>query len=292
MVRSFTAVVRTGNLTRAAKALKTTQPTIGRHIRQLESRIGEILFERTGEGFRPTARATELYEKAAGLDDAIEAFTLSMGGGSQDLVGTVRITAPVFFGMRVLPPILTELLVEHPGLEVELSINDQSENLLRREADIAVRLFPPQQDDLIARRLGMLSVGLFASRRYFNRVGTSLPNTPGDLEGHVIIGEGNAHRALAFASANKLALTKKNVRFRSDSMSAQYEALRVGAGIGPALACIANRDPDLIPILPDLVVATIPLWIVAHDDLPRNPRMRTTFDHLVVRLSELMAVSD
>lgn len=281
LIRSFTAVMRAGNLTRAAKLLKTTQPTIGRHVRRLEALTGEVLFDRLPDGLRPTARATELFEKAVMLDDAVTAFSRSLNGAQPGLKGTVRITTSHVFGTEVMPDVLAELLGNHPELEIELSVQDGLENLLRREADIAVRFARPNQDDLIAIQIGVVAVGLFASRAYFDRVGRPVPHIPAELVGHVIVGDEQGSQATAFAKVHDLGISKRNVRFRTTSMLCQLRAVRAGIGIGPALITIAALDRELIRVLPDLAVATLPVWVVAHDDLNRSARMRAVFDHLV-----------
>ncbi|OJF93987.1 LysR family transcriptional regulator [Pararhizobium antarcticum] len=287
LIRSFAAVVRTGNLTRAARLLRTTQPTVGRHIRKLEDLTGDVLFDRIPGGFRPTARATELYETAKTLDDAVAAFSRSLRGERPGLVGPVRLTTSQIFGSEIMPAVLCDLLHRHPQLEIELSVRDDADNLLRREADIAVRFFRPTQEDLIAVNLGQLSMGLFASRAYFARTGLPLPLTPADIKGHLVIGEEHALRAIAFGVERSVPIGKGDVRFRAASMPCQMAALRAGIGIGPVFTWIAGRDPDLIRIFPEIAVASLPMWIVAHDDLNRSPRMRAVFDHLVASLSPM-----
>ncbi len=288
LIRSFAAVMRTGNLTRAARLLKTTQPTVGRHIRKIETLVGEVLFDRFPGGFQPTARATELYETAQTLDDAVVAFSRSLRGERPGLAGAVRLTTSHIFGSEIMPPVLCDLLHRHPDLEIELSVRDDVENLLRREADIAVRFFRPTQDDLIAVNLGQLSIGLFASRAYFQRTGLPVPKSPQDIGGHLVIGEEHALRAIAFGAEHGVKIGKSDVRFRSASTPCQLAAVRAGLGIGPVLTRIAERDPDLIRVFPDIAVAVLPMWIVAHDDLNRSPRMRTVFDHLVEFLRPLV----
>lgn len=289
LVRAFTAVVRTGNLTRAAKLLKTTQPTVGRQIRRLEDVVGEVLFDRTAAGLRPTAHAALLFERAEALDLAVSRFTASLRGRPGDGVsGTVRITATHIFGNHVLPAILAPLLADHAALEIEVLVSDAVENLLRREADIAVRFAPPEQGDLITRRLGAVSLGLFASRSYLARMGRGVPTRPAELEGHRIVGEEEGSRAVAFGRQYGVPLRKADIVFRSASMPTQHAAVLAGIGIGPMLLHLARREPELVRILPDITVATLPLWLVAHDDLPRSARMRTVFDHLAAELKRIV----
>ncbi len=288
LIRAFTAVMQTGNLTRAAGLLRTTQPTVGRQIRRLEAIVGEVLFDRTASGLRPTAQAAALFERAEALDRAVTQFMTSLSATPAGVSGTVRITASQILGIHVLPVIIAPLLAIHPDLEIELLVSDVVENLLRRDADIAVRFAAPDQPDLITRRLGTVSLGLYASRAYLDRAGRGVPHVPSDLLGHRAIGEEEGSRAVAFGRQYQVPLRKSDVGFRSGSLPAQSAAIRAGIGIGPMLVHLAQRDETLVRILPDITVATLPLWLVAHDDLPRSARLRAVFDHLAAALKPIV----
>ncbi|MFP5075931.1 LysR family transcriptional regulator [Rhizobium sp. YIM 134829] len=288
LIRAFVAVVRTGNLTRAAKILKTTQPTVGRQIRRLEELTGEVLFDRTIAGLRPTAEAAQLYERAEAVDRAVTQFVTALRGRPAGVSGTVRVTSSQIFGAHILPALIAPLLEAHPTLEIELLVSDAVDNLLRREADIAVRFAPPDQAELITRRLGSVSLGLYASRAYLDRTGRGVPRAAADLAGHRVVGEEEGSRAVAFGRQYGVAIRKADIGFRSASMPAQRAAILAGIGIGPMLVHLAEIEPSLVRILPDITVATLPLWLVAHDDLPRSARLRAVFDHLAAELKRVV----
>src|SRR6476646_935187 len=150
--RSFLAVLREGNLSRAARALRLTQPTVGRHIDEIERALSVSLFVRSPQGLSPTDAAFNLRPHAEAMEAAAGAFVRAASGGTEEVLGTIRITASEFFGIEVLPPILTEFRNEHPGIVIELVATNRTEDLLRREADIAVRMVRPSQAALIARQ--------------------------------------------------------------------------------------------------------------------------------------------
>ena len=157
--RSFAAVVEHGSLSAAARALGLSQPTLGRHVEALEAALDVTLFERTLAGLKPTDTALKLFEPVAGAQRALSEATLMAEGSSAALAGSVRITASTVMSHYVLPPLLARLRRGFPGIALELVPSDSAENLLLREADIAVRMFRPTQLELIPPKLGQTPMG-------------------------------------------------------------------------------------------------------------------------------------
>ena len=172
LVRSFLAVMEHGSLLAAARALGISQPTLGRHMAALEQQIGATLFERTGRALVPTALAQRLAEQGRGLEAAANAFALSAMGTQAQRGGTVRITASEPVSCVMLPPLLAQMRVALPDIQVELVASDSVSDLLRREADVAIRMVQPRQADLIARRIGRVGISACAHRSYLQRRGT------------------------------------------------------------------------------------------------------------------------
>lgn len=144
LVRSFLAVLDHGSLLGAAKVLHTSQPTLGRHIAELESQLGVVLFERTGRGLLPTATALKLADAARGMADGADRLARTLTGAQAKNTGTVRITASTPVAVQILPPILSRMRQALPDIQVELVASNTVSNLLRREADIAVRMLRPE----------------------------------------------------------------------------------------------------------------------------------------------------
>lgn len=278
LYRSFLHVLREGSLSGAARALGATQPTIGRRLEALEAALGCTLFIRTPTGLQATDAARRLAAPAEAMAAQAGALRRAASAGQDDITGTVRLTASETIGGEVLPPILAELQAAHPAIRIELALTKRNEDLLQREADIAVRMVRPSQEALVARRLGTLVIGLYAHRRYVERRG--LPSVIDELGKHALIGFDRDAGALRVLQQSGLPLTPEDFAFRSDSEHAQYAALLAGLGIGACQAGIAARHPALQPVLPGQVRFELEMWLAMHEDLRNEPRIRRVFDFL------------
>lgn len=283
LYRSFLAVVEAGSLSRAARALGLTQPTLARHIEQLEASLGAPLFTRSPRGLLPTEAAGALSPHAHAMASAAAALRRAASGAAGAIEGAVRITASDVIGAEVLPAILRDLRASYPGLSIELVTSNQSADLLRREADIAVRMAPPKQAALLAKRVGDVLLGLHAHRDYLARHGA--PESLDAAAGHAIIGYDRETIGVRALRTLGLQLTRDQFAFRTDSDLAQLNLIRAGAGIGICQVGLARRDPGLVRLLPDQFAFALETWITMHEDLRGMPRMRAVFDHLVAAMS-------
>lgn len=288
LYRSFLAVLRLGSLSAAGRALGLTQPTVGRHISMLQSSLGgRVLFTRSQTGLMPTGAAHELRPHAEDMAAAAAAFVRMGSGNLEETGGVVRIAAADVVGVEVLPPILSEFRYQYPNTVIELSVSNQMADLLRRDADIAVRMVRPRQKALLAKRVGKVALGFHAHRRYLERHG--FPERIEDLAHHALIG---FDRTLPFANLLKavpLPVSRELFAFRCDNDLAQMAALRSGFGVGICQTAIARRDPDLLPLLSKQFKVEMEIWIVMHNDLRRSARMRLMFDHLAASLAQFAA---
>ena len=288
LYRTFLAVLTEGSLSAAARDLGLTQPTVGRHVDALEQAVGFELFMRTPQGLRPTEAALALKPYAETMAASAAALRRAATGTLLEVSGTVRISASEVIGVEVLPPILAALQEEHPRLVIELSPSDAVEDLLRQQADIAVRMVEPAQDALVTQRIGDIPLGFHAHRRYLERHGT--PAQIEDLAVHRLIGFDRQTAFIRAMMKRAPLLTSLNFTFRADSNLAQMAAMRAGIGIGICQIAIARRDPDLVHILPDI---GFPLgtWVAMHETLKSTPRCRATFDALVAGLRTYVAAT-
>ncbi|MFN9744082.1 MAG: LysR family transcriptional regulator, partial [Betaproteobacteria bacterium] len=222
LLRSFIAVCETRTLTAAADALGLSQPTLGRHIRELESLVGETLFDRLPGRMKPNERAEFLLDRLRPLREGVGRIEHAIWSREEVVAGTVRVTTSEILGALVLPRLLAPLLREAPLLQVEVQASDEVQNLLRREADIAIRFFRPEQDDVIAISVGQTEIGLFGSKDLV----ASLPEgcTPSDLEGRYVGGIA-VEQAIEIAAAAGHSLQRSDFRFRSVSGVAQLHAV-------------------------------------------------------------------
>jgi len=289
LCRSFLAVVREGSLSRAAKSLGLTQPTVGRHVEQLEQQLGTRLFVRSQRGLVPTDTGSELLPHAEAMAAAASAMARAAAPAAADTRGTVRIAAGEMTGTEVLPPMLAAFRESNTGIVVELVLSDRAEDLSQRAADLAVRMVRPTQGSLVAKRVGVVAGGLHASHAYLERHG--VPRTATDLGNHSMIGyesEALMARVLRGSGAAAGAMT---LAFRSDSGLAQLAAMRAGYGIGGCQYGIARRYPELVPVLPGKFRFDLETWVVMHRDARSVPRVQSMFRHLVAALTEYAANS-
>ncbi len=286
LVRSFLAALEHGSLLGAARALGTTQPTVGRHVAELEAQLGQVLFERTGRGLLPTPQAQQLAEAARAMEAAALQLARTASGADRALAGTVRLSASQPVACGLLPTALAQLRALHPEIQIELVATNAVSNLLRREADIALRMVQPDQASLVARRIGQVTLGAYAHRDYLRRRG--VPREPADLLGHELLGGDRNDDILRGFAALGLPLTRDHFALRTDDLVVGWQALRAGLGIGFVADYLARTDPDVVPLLPALRIPPLPLWLAVHREVRSSPRIRAVYDALAQSLPRLL----
>jgi DNA-binding transcriptional LysR family regulator len=281
LYRTFLAVMDGGSLSAAARALGIAQPTVGRQIEALEAALGgETLFTRSPGGLRPTRAANTLAPHAQTMAAAAQTLVRAAAGTADDMSGVVRLTASDIVGAEVLPPILAAFREDWPDIEIELLLSNRREDLLRRDADIAVRMVRPTQDALLARRVGALELIFHGHRGYLQKHG--VPRTLDDLlVGHTLIGYDRARPEIEGLGDLPFEIRREMFALRTDSDLAQLALLRAGAGLAPCQRAIAARDPNLVPLLVGEFAFSLEMWVVMHEDLKTDRRLRALFDHLV-----------
>ncbi|WP_025370789.1 LysR family transcriptional regulator [Advenella mimigardefordensis] len=280
--RTLLAVLREGSLSGAARALGMTQPTVGRHVSLLEAAFGQKLFTRTQAGLQPTEAALSLQGYAQTMHDTAAALEREASGHGHHIQGVVRISASEIIGVEVLPEALVQLRQTYPLLKIELVPTNRLQDLLQREVDIALRMTPPRQQALVARRVGAIEIGLFARADYLARHGT--PVTPEELSRHVLIGFDQDTPFLRAARTQFPFWRREVFALRSDSDLAQLAMVRAGAGIGVCQTALARRDSALVRVLPDIFAFPLETWVTMHGDLRGSRRCKVVFDALVAFL--------
>ena len=278
LFQSLHAVLEAGTLSAAAKLRGLTQPTLGRHIETLEGRLGSPLFLRSPRGLQPTDLALELKPHLHDMAAAASAAVRDASGAADSLVGSIRITASEIVGAEVLPPILTDFREKHPGTVIEMRVSNTVDDLSRREADIAVRMAPPTQSALVAKKVGEVELGFYAHPTYIERHGE--PMSLEDLENHPTVGfDSDAYNIRDLPGLN-MQVSRELFTFRTDSDLTQLAAVSAGFGVGVTQPHIARRR-GLKRVMGNFVVFRLGIWIVMHENLRANRRMRLMFDHLV-----------
>lgn len=282
--RVFLAVLRTGSLSAAARALGIAQATARRRIDALEHSVGTSLFVRSPAGLMPTDTARDLVAHAESMALAAEAFARAASAQASEAGGTVRVTASQLLGVEVLPPMLRALREASPELALELSVSNRMEDLALQEADVAVRIRRPTEATVVTRHVGDLRVGLYATEALLAK-GT--PRSLGDLGRYPLIGPDRNLTELAFLGQQGLACSLASSVVRTDCHLAQFAALRAGLGIGVCANQLA-RQHGLVQVLPGEVAFRVDIWVAMHHDLRRVRRVVQVFDGLTRALQQYL----
>lgn len=279
LYRSFLAVLKHGSLSAAARILGTSQPTIGRHIEALEAEFGATLFLRNRDGLLPTETALAMRKDVEAMAASSAALFRIAKGSLETVRGTVRISASELISIEFLPPMLRPLLEAYPQLDIELSPSDDLEDIAHRQADIAIRLVAPQQENLLSQKAGSGDWGFFAHKSYLAK--HQAPETLADLSQHRLIGFDKPPPYVRAFISRFPKLAALHFSIRVDNYLAQLAAVRHGLGIGICQRQLCLRDHDLQAILPGIGNFTFDAYVVMHENLKTTPRCRLVFDTLV-----------
>lgn len=274
--RAFLATAEEGSLSAAARALKLTQPTLGRQVTALEEHLGVMLFERGGRTMTLTEAGHELIEHFRAMGSAAERVSLTATGQSQAVEGHVAITATDIVISYFMAPVLHALRVRAPGIEVDLIAANDLRDLRRREADIALRNIRPEDPDLIAKLVREVPVHLYASAAYLDRRGR--PETLADLGQHDFIGMGTPEVLVGMLNKHGVPVSQSNMRYGSESALLGWRMMQEGLGIAPMSEDIAVLTPEAERLGVDMEPLTVPLWLTTHRELRTSRRIRLVFD--------------
>ena len=286
LAQSFLAVAEEGSLSGAARRLGMTQPSLGRHVKLLEEALDVSLFTRVPKGLELTETGVALLGPARDMLAASARLALVAEGRSERLSGTVRITASEVVSHYHLPKIFAAIRTQEPDIQLELVPSDTSENLLFREADIAIRMYRPTQLDVVTRHVGDLSVSLYAAKSYLARKGGVVRF--GELEGHDFIGFDKSDLIIKFFRQMGLDVDRNFFPVRIDSQGVYWEMVRMGCGIGAAQRVIGDADPLVERLDVELPMPPLPIWLTAPEALRANPRIRRVYDLLADALAEII----
>lgn len=271
-LRAFLTVAKLGSLSAAARELNQSQPTLSRQIQALEQATRLQLFARSTQGLILTDAGQSLIEAAEDMARASDAFERQVMGLSDELRGEIRISANEIVGIYLLPPAMSAFKLAHPGIELELVIANEASSLSKREADVALRMFRPKQESLVARKLPNLKMGFFAHRDYLARHGR--PASLAELRSHTLIGFDQQMHLMQAGAPPELEIRREDFALRTDHMLAQLQLLRSGAGIGGTHQGLAQRWPELERVMDWLPLPELEFWVVCHSDTRYSARIR------------------
>ena len=283
-VRAFLATAEEGSLSAAARALKATQPTVGRQVSALEEDLGVTLFERAGRSLVMTEAGQNLLEHVQAMGEAASRVSMVASGQSQEVAGSVAITASDLVAAKHMPKILQRLRKEAPGLDIQIVASSRIENLTRRDADIAIRHVRPDQPDLIAKHVADFPVNLFATTAYLDARGR--PNDVDDLAGHDFIGTEELPQLVAALRQVGFPVQPDQFPVATNSGAAMLEMLLADLGIAPFPVALCRDLPGVEQVLPDRPHLMFPLWLATHRELRTSRRIRIVFDILSEELKK------
>jgi DNA-binding transcriptional LysR family regulator len=277
-VRVFLAIARTGTLGAAARSLGQSQPTMGRRLRALEQSVGQVLFQRTADGFVLTDEGSAVLLHAERIEEEALAFQRRLAGQDDHLEGMVRITSSDWFGAHMLTPVLAEFAQRHPSVEVELLTSAIHYSLSRREADMAFRIRPFEEADVVSRRLLHIEYGVY--------IRADLPRpVAGDGAGTALVTMDAAFSGMPDAVWLRKLLPNARVVSRSNNRDVQGRLCEQGVGV----AVLPRPLGDALPGVDLVDLGEAPpgrdTWVGYHRDLKRLARLRALLDLVIERLA-------
>lgn len=282
-LKAFLETAETGSLSAAARKLGLTQPTLSRQVAAIEQVMGVTLFERVGKSMALTPTGLDLLEHARAMGAAAEALSLAATGSSQAVSGVVTVSATDVVASVLLPPLVKKLHDQEPGITIDVIPSNALSDLLRREADIAIRHVKPEQPDLIARLIREASAHFYASESWVNAHGH--PRSAEDAARLSFVGSDRSGQYLGYLRMHGLPLSEANFSCYADHSVAHWALVRQGMGIGAMMEEIALATPGMVRVLDDLPPIRFPVWLVTHRELRTSKRIRMVFDALAQGLA-------
>ena len=289
-LRAFLETAETGSLSAAARKLGLTQPTLSRQVAAIEQRMGVTLFERVGKAMALTPTGLDLLEHARAMGAAAEALGVAATGRSQTVGGVVSVSATDMVAFYLLSPLVRQLREQEPRITIEVISSDAVSDLLRREADIAIRHVKPEQPELIARLIRQAEANFYASEDWVKTHGH--PRSAEEAAHLPFVGADRSGQFLAYLRQHGLPLSEANFSCYSDHTVAHWALVRQGMGIGAMLDAIARETPGMVRVLDEVPPVIFPIWLVTHRELRTSRRIRLVFEALAQGLSEGHSIED
>ncbi len=282
-LKAFLETAETGSLSAAARKLGLTQPTLSRQVAAIEQRMGVTLFERVGKAMALTPTGLDLLEHARAMGTAAEALRLAASGRSEAVGGVVSVSATYGAAAYFLAPLVRKLREAEPSIAIEVIASDAVSDLLRREADIAIRHVKPDQPELIARWIREATAHFYASEDWVRVHGH--PRRAEEAAHLPFVGADRSGHFLAFLRQHGLPLSEANFSCYADHSMTQWSLVRHGMGIGAMAEEIARDTPGIVRVLDEVPPVKFPIWLVTHRELRTSRRIRVVFEALAQGLA-------
>lgn len=278
LIRSFWAVAECGSFSEAARKLGSTQPTLTRQIQALEQQTGLHLFERSNKGLSITEAGARLVEASRQMMENVDAFNRVVAGQEDHLEGEVRISANEIVGYFLLPNAIAAMRQAYPSIQIELDINNSFASLSQRDADIAFRMAEPSQPDLVRRSLPPLPLGAFGTRQLIHDHGE--PKSVDHLLQLPFIGFDKSPLLVDAMLDMGVEAHSKHFDVRTDSLLAQIALARAGCGFCIVQRYLAAQFAELVPVLEDVPLPSVPFWLVCHSDIQYSKKIAAVMSFL------------
>ncbi len=274
--RTVLAVCREGTLSGAARLLKVNHSTVFRRVNALEDKLGVRLFERLPEGYAMTEAGESVREAGERIEDEVLGLSRKLIGRDLGLHGTLRVTAPDAFAIKLLTPIMVQFSQHYPDIRLELSMANNYLDLTRREADVAIRATTTPPEAAIGRRLCALVTTVYGATSYLEK---QQPDQA--MERHSWLMPDDALAQLPFANWLRKRFPAATVVYRSNSLLGLFEAGKRGMGVVPLPCFLGDPEAGLQRLMdpPDELASE--LWLLTHPDLRRTARVRAFMDFLM-----------
>ncbi|MDR2335742.1 MAG: LysR family transcriptional regulator [Burkholderiaceae bacterium] len=279
-LRVFLAVAREGALSAAARALGVNHSTVLRRLGALESRMDVRLFDRLPTGYAMTLAGESLRDRLRGVEEQIDTAQRQLSGLDLRLSGTIRITTADTLLIGLLGPMLAEFRALHPGIQLQLVVNNSFLSLNKREADVAIRPSNTPPDYLIGRRAGRVQTAIYASKTYLKARPRHRKLAEHDW---VALDEGLSH--LAQARWLRTHIPVERIVAQVDSLNGMTQLVRAGMGTGLLLCMLADGDRQLVQIEPPSEDLDTQVWVLTHPDLKDVARIKAFTDFIHARLA-------
>ncbi|MGB2178678.1 MAG: LysR family transcriptional regulator [Hyphomonas sp.] len=288
-LRSFHAAAEAGSLTSAGDRLGISQSAVSRQIAALEETLGVSLFQRHARGLVLTDAGHTLFRSTMDMAQAAQSANTALRDQQETPQGELIVSAPVAFGSTWLVPRLGNFVKKHPDLHLDLRLEDREYDLLKLEAECAIRLWAADKADLIQRKLGTVATNLYASPEYLKTAG--MPRTPQDLDNHRIIAYGDESSPLqemSFACrVGRDDAPPRPATLKVNNVFAMLRAVDAGLGIADVPEYMASTMPRLVKVLPENVGPIFDLYFIYPSDLRRSKRVAAFRDFVTAETEQL-----
>jgi DNA-binding transcriptional LysR family regulator len=282
-LRTMLAVARSGGLASAAATLGVNQSTVFRRVNRLESALAVRLFERLPSGYIATAQGERLLAAAQRMEEEANALDRAITGSDCRLTGLLRVTSSETTADRFLTRHLAGFRRQHPGIAVELIVDNRVLSLTRREADVALRPTRPSENELFGRKLCDIAWAVYGSLDYLADHGRPLKTA--DLGGHMLIGWDEPQPYGAVTRFLAEAAPRNRPSYRSNSLLNQLRAAREGIGLAALPCFLGDGEAGLVRVVGPIPELARELWLVTHDDLRRTARIEAFFAMMVTAIT-------